>query len=184
MSEKPDGEEGGHAADVGVAHRLGGGGADVDAVPGEGRAADQREEDQPRNERTGRLDHDAVRCQKADHRHSADSIDENEKDSYAHTPGEGVPYGLSDLIDLPRADIFPRQRLAGEGESICEIGEYKKKFQHYRTGCQQHVSETGGDGGERQIDYYQAGRTDEQVSVDGEKPLDPVTVKSGLEVYQ
>ncbi len=47
-----------------------------------------------------------------------------------------------------------------------------------------HVSETGGDGCECQIDYYQADRADEKVTVDGEESPDLVAIESGLEIQK
>lgn len=93
-----------------------------------------------------------------------------------------VVHGPSDHLRPTDPDKLSGESLACESETVCEIGEYQQKLQHNGAGGQQNVSETGGDGCECQIDYYQADRADEKVTVDGEESPDLVAIESGLEV--
>ena len=167
--EHPYGKEGGSRHQHCIAHRGGGSGSQVYAVPGKGGAADGWHKQQPGQVAVAGFHDACVVCHKFQQQFVEAAVYAYEQDGYGHAPGEDQPDRAPQGGFVAGAYVFAAHCLAGIREAVGEVGEEQQHFHQYGGGGEGDVAVAGRDEGISYIYSYETEGTYDQVGVHAEE---------------
>ena len=167
--QKPYGKKAHGAQQGAVAKVPGGGGADENAVPHEGGAADERHQQQPGQELAPGFHHRSVLGHQAEDGSAAQAVEQHEERRHHPAPKKGLAHGGVHAVLGAFSNVSARKRLSGIGKTVREIAEEHQKLHEDGAHGQQQVPIPGRQHREPDVHRNHPDRPQEQVPVQREE---------------